>query len=200
MIRFDGDRMTVPDSVSADEERNLIRRMRAGDDRAFQWFAEHYAPALYRFASERVRGEPELVRDVVQTTLCRFMEKLDAYRGESAIFTWLCAVCRNEIAGHFRRSRRGEVEFDEAAEVESGPAANPETELLARENERLVHVVLDTMPPRYARILEWKYVEGLSVREIARLIDLSEKATESLLTRARTAFRATFDQLRGGSS
>src|SRR5216117_1570479 len=111
--------MAVLDPVSAEEERSLVRRMLAGDERAFQWFAEHYAPALYRFASARVRGEPELVRDVVHTTLCRFMEKLDGYRGESSIFTWLCAVCRNEIAGHFRRSRRGEVGLDDADEVES---------------------------------------------------------------------------------
>jgi len=192
--------MADMDLVSAEEERSLVRRMRAGDERAFQGFAEHYAPALYRFASERVRGEPELVRDVVQTTLCRFMEKLDGFRGQSSIFTWLCAVCRNEIAGHFRRSRRDEIELDEEDERQPAITENPESQLLARENERQVHVTLDAMPPRYASILEWKYVDGLSVREIAQLIDLSEKAAESLLTRARVAFRATFEQLRGGSS
>jgi RNA polymerase sigma-70 factor (ECF subfamily) len=192
--------MTVLHPVSAEEERSLIERMRAGDERAFQWFAEHYAPALYRFASERVRHEPELVRDVVQTALCRFMEKLDSYRGESAIFTWLCAVCRNEIAGHFRRANRAGTEFDDASERESDIAQNPETGLLARENEQMVHLSLDAMPPRYARILEWKYVDGLSVREIAQRLDVSEKATESLLTRARTAFRATFEEIRGGSA
>src|SRR5882724_1289296 len=191
--------MVVLDPVSAEEERSLVRRMRAGDDEAFQWFAEHYAPALFRFAASRVRSEPELVRDVVQTTLCRFMEKLDGYRGESSIFTWLCAVCRNEIAGHFRRAGRGEVELDEANGRESGDAGNPEAEYLAGENDRLVHVALDALPPRHARVLEWKYIECLSVREIAERINLSEKAAESLLTRARAAFRAIFEGLRGGS-
>jgi RNA polymerase sigma-70 factor (ECF subfamily) len=128
------------------------------------------------------------------------MEKLDGYRGESAIFTWLCAVCRNEIAGHFRRSRRGEVPLDETDEDNSVAVGDPETEYLARESDELVHIVLDTLPPRHARILEWKYVDGLSVREIAQRIDLGEKAAESLLTRARAAFRAIFEQLRGGSS
>jgi RNA polymerase sigma-70 factor (ECF subfamily) len=147
----------------------------------------------------RRRGEPELVRDVVQTTLCRFMEKLDGYRGESAIFTWLCAVCRNEIAGHFRRAGRGEVELDEASERESGDAGNPEAEYLAGESDRLVHVALDALPPRHARVLEWKYIDGLSVREIAERINLNEKAAESLLTRARAAFRTIFEGLHRGS-
>ncbi len=192
--------MVVLDPVSAEEERSLVRRMRAGDDRAFEWFAEHYAPALYRFASSRVRGEAELVRDVVQTTLCRFMEKLDGYRGESSIFTWLCAVCLNEIAGYFRRAGRREVELDEANGRESGAAENPELEYLAREDVEQVHLTLDAMPPRHARVLEWKYIDCLSVREIAERMDLSERAVASLLTRARAGFRTVFEGLRGGSS
>ena len=186
--------------MSTDEERDLIQRMRAGDVRAFQSFAEHYAPALYRFASARISDQPELVRDSVQTTLCRFMEKLDEYRGDAAIFTWLCAVCRNEIAAHFRRLRRRSVDIDEANDVASDGAENPEMELLAREGRDLVHVALDAMPPRYARVLEWKYVDGLSVRDIAQRMDLGEKAAESLLTRARVAFRETFERLQRGSS
>jgi RNA polymerase sigma-70 factor (ECF subfamily) len=128
------------------------------------------------------------------------MEKLDGYRDQSTIFTWLCAVCRNEIAGHFRRLRRGETALDDASEDLLSTIENPETNLLAREGDELVHLALDALPPRYARMLEWKYVDGLSVREIALRMDLGEKAVESLLTRARVAFRAAFERLRGGSA
>jgi RNA polymerase sigma factor (sigma-70 family) len=52
-----------------------------------------------------------------------------------------------------------------------------------------VHAVLDRLPPRYGRALEWKYLEELSVKEIARRLEVGPKAAESLLTRARLAFR-----------
>ncbi len=182
-----------------DEERELVRLLRAGDERAFESFAEHYAPALYRFASARLPGQQELVREVVQITLCKFIETLESYRGDATLFTWLCTFCRNEIAGHFRKAKRagGEVELNEDTDVrERQPSDDPELQLLAREEGRLVHVTLDDMPPRYAAILEWKYVDGLPVREIARRLSLSEKASESLLTRARSAFRVTYERLR----
>lgn len=61
-----------------------------------------------------------------------------------------------------------------------------------------MHVTLDRLPGSYANALEWKYVEGLPVAEIAGRLGLSPKAAESLLTRARTAFREGFVALTRG--
>ena len=66
---------------------------------------------------------------------------------------------------------------------------DPELRLLARETTTLVHVALDRLPAHYARALEWKYLEAVPVIEIGRRLELSPKAAESLLTRAREAFR-----------
>ena len=57
---------------------------------------------------------------------------------------------------------------------------------------QIVQRVLDHLPPRYATVLEWKYVDELSVQEIASRLGLGLKAAESLLTRARRAFRDAF--------
>jgi RNA polymerase sigma-70 factor (ECF subfamily) len=71
----------------------------------------------------------------------------------------------------------------------------PEGELLRKELGDLVRVALDNLPARYAAVLEWKYIEGESVREIAQRLELGQKAVESLLTRARGAFREAFAAL-----
>ncbi|MEZ5331245.1 MAG: sigma-70 family RNA polymerase sigma factor [Thermoanaerobaculia bacterium] len=76
----------------------------------------------------------------------------------------------------------------------------PKKELRRSELARLVQVALDHLPPRYGDALEWKYIHGLSVKEIAPLLDVSPKAAESLLTRARIAFRDGFDSLVEASS
>jgi RNA polymerase sigma-70 factor (ECF subfamily) len=89
---------------------------------------------------------------------------------------------------------------------------DPETTLRRRELSSLVQRTLDHLPSRYGDVLEWKYIQGLSVSEIADRLGLGYKAAESLLTRARAAFRDAFsfaagewtagapDRLIGGNS
>jgi DNA-directed RNA polymerase specialized sigma24 family protein len=62
---------------------------------------------------------------------------------------------------------------------------------------RLVHVTVDNLPAQYGRILEWRYADGSSVSEIAARLGVSYKAAESLLSRARYAFRDAFASLAG---
>lgn len=188
------------------DDRRLVKRMRAGDEEAFEQFFEAYFHAVYRFALARVGQETELAKEIAQATICTAIEKLATYRGEAALFSWLCSICRFEISGHFRRERRSppQVELVEDGPVrailESLPAGldDPESALLRREVSRQVHVTVDHLPPHYGQVLEWKYSDGLSVKEIAARLGTSPKAAESLLTRARQAFRDGFASLGHG--
>ncbi len=184
------------------DEREFVQRMIGGDEAAFELFADSYVPALYRFASRRLGGDRELTRDIVQTTLCKAIAKLSTFRGDAALMTWLCACCRNEIAGHFRKTMRPvrevdltEVEETSAAELAAVAPEAPEVAALRSEASRLVHAALDELPPHYGQVLEWKYLEDLPVKEIASRLELGPKAAESLLTRAREAFRRVHSRL-----
>jgi RNA polymerase sigma-70 factor (ECF subfamily) len=186
------------------EDRRLVKRMRAGDEEAFEQFFEAYFQPVYRFALARLGQETELAKEIAQATICKALEKLATYRGEAALFSWLCSICRFEISGHFRREQRSPPQVDLREEggelrgvLESLTAGldDPESQLLRREVARLVHVTVDHLPPHYSRILEWKYADGLSVKEIATQLGMSPKAAESLLTRARQAFRDGFASL-----
>lgn len=189
------------------DERALIRGMIAGDRRCFDEFCDAYIPALHRFASFRLDHDRELTRDIVQTTLVKAIDKLPTFRGEASLMTWLCACCKMEIAAHFRRKkiRPAEVELTEeqapaATPLNRTPPDGPETSAMRGEAASMVHAALDLLPPRYGRVLEWKYLDGLPVREIADRMKLKTKAAESLLTRARNSFRETFARLQAGPS
>ncbi len=183
-------------------ERELVRRMVAGDASAFDEFADGYLPGLYRFAAARLAGDRELTRDIVQSTACKVIAKIASFRGEAALMTWLCACCRNEIAAHFRRHMRSahEVDLEVAEETGAGesvtpPPDGPESAAIRRQAADLVHVALDTLPAHYSQALDWKYLEELPVSEIAGRLNLGLKAAESLLTRARQAFRDSYGRL-----
>lgn len=181
------------------EDRALARRILGGDEEAFSELFERFFPRLYRFALARMPGDPEAARDIVQQTFCRAIERLDSYRGEAALYTWFCQICRHAVADHHRRGDRGTGKVvlledlpDARAVLESmaAPASDePEYGVQREQVHRVVAAVLDALPGRYGEALEWKYVDGLSVREIAGRLSLGEKAAESLLTRARESFR-----------
>jgi RNA polymerase sigma-70 factor (ECF subfamily) len=188
------------------EDRALVRRMRAGEEPAFEQFFDACFQPLYRFALVRVDHDVELAKEMTQAALCRALEKLDTYRGEAALFSWLCSICRFEISGHFRRAGRlppaADLKEDGVAlrgvlDSIAADADDPENALLRREVARLVHVTVDHLPPHYGQVLEWKYTDGLSVKQIAERLGTSPKAVESLLTRARQAFRDGFASLAG---
>jgi RNA polymerase sigma-70 factor (ECF subfamily) len=150
----------------------------------------------------RMNHDAMAAEEAVQATLCRAVSAVSGYRGEASLFTWLCTICRNEIhAWHERRgiaSQRVSLTEDSPeirAALESLAATaddGPESALHRRELGRLVQVTLDNLPASYGNALEWKYIQGLSVKEIAARLDLGPKAAESLLTRAREAFREAF--------
>ena len=186
---------------------DLARRILAGDESACEAFFADYFPRLYRFARRRLEGDEQAVEDVVQSTLIRAVRKLHTYRGEAALFTWLCTLCRREISGRHQHLRR----TTEVALVEDHPATrialeaaaslsgsgDPECETGRRELSQLVQVTLDHLPGRYGQVLEWRYIQGLSVDEESRIGWVSGfKAAESRLAhRARQSFRDRFPWL-----
>lgn len=173
-------------------DRFLVARLLRGDEEAFaEFFDRNFAP-LYRFALPRVADE-DAAEEVVQTTLCRAVRKLSGYRGEAALLTWLTTICRREIATYFEQRKKVPPMLDLSDDLPEIRAAleslGAESTLQRREIARLVQVVLDRLPGRYGDALEWKYIDGLTVAEIAERLSLAPKAAESLLTRARAAFR-----------
>jgi RNA polymerase sigma-70 factor (ECF subfamily) len=198
--------MSSPAFDSHLADRELVRRMLAGEDAAFQEFFDAHFPGLFRFAMTRLGHDPAAAEEVAQSTLCKVVRKLHTYRGEASLFTWACTFCRWEIsawqAQHGRRGLAVELVEETPPEVRAAleslsalDASGPRERLLRQEVADLVRLTLDHLPHRYGDALEWKYIEGLSVKEIAVRLNVGPKAAESLLTRARQTFRDAFATL-----
>jgi RNA polymerase sigma-70 factor (ECF subfamily) len=187
----------LSDTIHVD--RALARRILGGDEAAFRGLFDSFFPRLYRFALARLDGDPEGAREVVQQTFCKAIERLDTYRGEAALYTWFCQVCRNTLIDYQRamnRETRNVVLLEDQPNVRAilesfvAPVAEqPDQRAWQQDVRRLVQATVDTLPDHYSEILELKYVDGLSLQDIAEQLNVGTKAAESLLQRARRAFR-----------
>ena len=187
------------------EDKKLVKRLLAGDERAFKQFFDENFPRLYRFALARLSKDPESTREVVQAALSKSLRKIHTYRGESALFTWLCVICRNEMIDWMRRNARyrenvvlteDHPEISQVVESLGAPeGSDPNAQYQKLEVSRLIQVALDSLPPKYGDALEWKYIEGYSVKEIAERMSLSPEAVQSLLARAKKSFREIYGAL-----
>lgn len=191
-------------------DQALVTAMLAGDEQAFRLFFETYFPRVYRFASPRVAGDAEACKEVVQATLTKAVRSLNTFRGESALFSWLCQICRHEIVDHLRAHKRrtdrivlidDRPELRAALESIEAPTEDEPSQRLSRaQTKALVQSVLDRLPSRYGDVLEWKYVEGRSVEEIGDLLGIGHTAAQSMLARARTAFREALETVFGATA
>jgi RNA polymerase sigma-70 factor (ECF subfamily) len=187
------------------EDRRLVKRLLAHDREAFNAFFAGYFPRLYRFARTRLGDDADATKEVVQVTLTKAMRKLASYRGEAALFTWLCTICRNEIADHrarVARDRRHVVLTEDTPDIRAAVEAvaapesdDPESNFRRLETTRLIQVALDQLPANYGNALEWKYVYGYSVEEIAAKLGVGIEAAQSLLARAKRGFQEIYATL-----
>lgn len=180
------------------------KRAIGGERAAIQMLADGVLTPLYVFCLYRVGRNRHLCEEVVQETLVQAIRDIRHYdpaRSDNNIFGWLTGLARNHIHRVLARenasvslealwARMDRELLDVYAKLESEPFSD---EVLQREETReMVNMTMSQLPVHYRDALEAKYVAGRSVREIAAASSMSEKAAESLLTRAREAFRATF--------
>lgn len=187
------------------EDKKLVQQLLAGNERAFDQFFDEYFARLYRFALVRLSDDPDAAREVAQITLTRAIRKLHTYRAEAALFTWLCAICRNETSDWLAkqgRYREHIVLTEDIPEIQAAVDSlqapeqmSPERHYRRVEVLRLIQVALDKLPARYGDVLEWKYIEGHSVKDISARLDMGTEATQSLLARAKRAFAEVYSSL-----
>jgi RNA polymerase sigma-70 factor (ECF subfamily) len=185
------------------DEQELVDRMRRGDQRAFNEFFETYAARLGAFAARRCSLDAAALEDVVQVTMINAMRGLAGFRGGAALFTWLCQICRNHLADIRRKADRQPKaqSLDELTDekqvsnvVELTDFRDPLAECAEDSSRAAVRRVINQLPANYARLLELRFGDELTVPEIARLLGISQDAAESRLARARQAFREIWEQ------
>ena len=169
------------------DERGLVGKILRGERRVFENFYRQHRFQLRWFILARV-GKVADVEELTQDTFLAFLDSLPLFSFRSSLKTFLYSIARHEIADYFRRryAKRALKLVPIVGELAAKELYS------TRELSERIDRVYRQLVPEYARILQLKYEEGLSVKQIARKLEMSVKAAESRLFRARKEFQIVY--------
>jgi RNA polymerase sigma-70 factor (ECF subfamily) len=178
------------------KEQKLLSALRNRDADAFAILFETYSDRIYRLAVGLLEDEAE-AEGVVQDTFMRLFEKLDQFEGRSKLGTWLYRVAYNLCQDRLRKRRpvsalAVDIDDDEAIPI---PAIYvdwsqvPERYLSEAEITAELDRAIATLPPRLKAVFMLREIEGLSTKECAEVLEISDSAAKVRLHRARLLLR-----------
>ncbi len=150
-------------------------------------------PYLQHWFSQKVNDEKD-GEELVQDTILSVLDSLPRYKHESSFSTWVVSIAKHELVDYYRRRKIKTILFsafpflEELADMALGPQ-------LALEEKEAKDKILQTfkkLSEGNELVLRLRYMEGLSVNEIAHKLGISYKAAESKLSRARLAFSKAY--------
>ena len=177
----------------AEDHRSLDHPLSAPDLDGFRAIMQAHNRKLYRIARSIVRNNSE-AEDVLQEAYVRAFAHFEAFRGDSAIGTWLSRIVINEALGRLRKRRRQmrlaeEVRQSHQAEIIAFPLnaniSDPEKTMAQRQILDLVEKLTDHLPDLYRSVFVLRVIEGLDNEETAALLGLKPETVRTRLHRAR---------------
>lgn len=174
-------------------ETELIRRVILNNDRAITELYWRFIPKLRRFFEARIESKKD-AEEVAHDTFLSVLDALPSFDGRASLSTWIMAIAKHELVDFYRRKKIKDVLFSRLPFLQDlmSQALGPQLALEEKQLKQRIVKTLQNLSEGYEQILRLKYIDGLSVTEIAERLSISYKAAESRLFRARLAFQRSF--------
>jgi RNA polymerase sigma-70 factor (ECF subfamily) len=180
------------------DEKELVKRAQSGDFDAFNRLITEQKDKIYRLAL-KLTGNREDAEDIVQETFLKAVDNIDKFRLESSFGTWLYTIALNSVRAHMGTRKRMNLKpFEEylpsGHSVETTHAqlfdwSDPHKLFEQKQLDQIIETALAAMPKKYSIPFMLRYMEDLSVKEVAKIMKLSLPAAKSRILRARLALR-----------
>ncbi|HLM85122.1 MAG TPA: RNA polymerase sigma factor [Solirubrobacteraceae bacterium] len=194
-----------------DEDRELVARLRAGDEQAFVALVARHHAAMLRLANSFVSSSA-VAEEVVQDTWVAVLRGIDDFAERSSFRTWLLRILVNRARSTGTRERRNVAVGDAVPVVDrsrfdtSGAWMSPpqhwvedsQDRLLAQGLAREIHAALAELPPRQREVVLLRDVDQLSGQEVCEALEISEANQRVLLHRGRSHLRQALEDELGG--
>lgn len=179
------------------DEKTLIARAQSGDFDAFAELTGRERERIYRLAL-KLTGNQQDAEDVLQDTFFKAIEQIEKFRMEASFGTWLYTIALNRIRKIMSNRKRTDPKPIEDYLPDNHDTAgalfdwgDPHSIMENKELNNIIDTALAEMPQLYSAPFVLRYVEDLSIKEVAETLKLTTAATKSRILRARLALRAT---------
>jgi RNA polymerase sigma-70 factor (ECF subfamily) len=171
--------------------------LRAGDRAEYARLVETYYEMVYRLAFKML-GNSQDAEDILQETFIKAYRNLDRFDGRSSLSTWLYRIATNEALMFLRRRKPDSFSIDEPMDTDEGEmepkqiidwCCMPEEEMMSTEAQAYLDKAIQTLSPNLRAVFILRDIQGLSTKETAAVLDLSESAVKTRLSRARLHLR-----------
>lgn len=167
----------------------------------FTFYYKKFLSPLTRFVFKKIGSDPYYADIIVSETFEAAWKGYKTFKHKSSFFTWLCRIALNKIADYYRdqinrRSHFVVPTLKQWSRIEqlqgSEPAMLPEEKLILNEMRSKVNEVLNLLPEEKRKLLQYKFYKDLSYKEISVLLQISPRAVEGKIYRAKKAFAKLF--------
>ncbi len=174
-----------------------IDALKAGDRAEFARLVEMYSDQVYRLAL-KILGDAQDAEDVLQETFIKALRSVAGFEGRSSLSTWLYRIAVNEALMTIRRRKGETVSIDEEKEDSEGQTEPveivdwcclPESEMMSAEARGFLDAAIQRLSPALSAVFVLRDIQGLSVRDTAETLNISEMAVKTRLLRARLKLR-----------
>ena len=174
-----------------------LTALKRKDKSAFTQLVDLHSEKIYRLALKMLTNEQD-AEDVLQETFIKAYKNIETFEGRSKISTWLYRIALNESLMLLRKRKGVQVDIDAGIETEDGEVIPkqivdwcclPEKELMSSETRQMVDRAIKTLSDANRAAFLLRDVEGLSTREAAEVLEITESALKVRLMRARLELR-----------
>ena len=188
-----------------DQKSFSLEELRSGDRVEFARLVETYSPMIYRLGLKMLNN-PQDAEDILQETFIKAYKHIAKFDGRSNVSTWLYRIATNEALMSFRRKHPEATSFEYPSVYDTEPqeplqivdwCCLPEEEFLTSEGRARLDEAAERLPANLRVVFVLRDIEGLSTRETAEVLDISEMAVKTRLSRARLRLREDLSEYFG---
>ncbi|MEM8485926.1 MAG: sigma-70 family RNA polymerase sigma factor [Bacteroidota bacterium] len=195
---------SISPSESSQQDRELVKRALNGDENAYKSLMDKYRISLSKHIQRMVRKQGE-IDDLVQESFIKAFSALGSYSVDYAFSTWLYKIATNHAIDYLRKKKLQTYSIDKPKETSDGalefelPDATyrPDRHIVADQRKKLIQEAIDSLPPKYNRVIVMRHQQEKSYEEIAKELDLPLGTVKAHIFRARELLNKYLRHKRG---
>ena len=174
---------------------SLMDKILQGDHEAIVAFYKTYSPQLLKYLQKKLPSKED-AEEILNDIFLAAIDELAFFEKKSSIKTWVFKIARNKLVDFYRKRKIKSVLLSQTPflEIIANEINQPEFQFEKNKIRDRIEKAFYNISLHYQKILHLHYEEHISVKELAIILDLSFKATESLLFRARKSFRLAYER------